>query len=254
MLDHLTRVVEERGFDVITAATGFQAHGHLETGRAIAVVLAQWDNDSPLGGEVYRWVLRNRYALRGQFVFLAIEAPDGFDALVAGRCLIVDPYKDDELVNILEAAARRIENLATREPDGAWIDGERPTLLLVDDDPTLLLVIAELLGDAGFSVMSVEGGDAATAQLERSSFDVVVSDWQMDGGSGADLYRWIVVHRPDLAERFVFLSDGRVEQIRARLPNVPVFVKGQDADGLIAMLRETAAQSRAARRGTGGAA
>jgi CheY-like chemotaxis protein len=250
MLDHLTRVVEERGFDVITAATGFQAHGHLETGRPIAVVLAQWDDDSPLGGEVYRWVLRNRYALRGQFVFLATEAPDGFDALVAGRCLLVDPFRGDDLINILEASAKRVEQLATLEPRGALFDGERATLLLVDDDPTLLYVIADLLGDAGFSVMSVEGGDAAVSQLERTSFDVVVSDWQMDGGSGGDLYRWIVMHRPDLVERFVFLSDGRVEQIRAKLPSVPVLVKGQDADGLIAMLKEIAAQSRDTRRGT----
>ena len=56
-------------------------------------------------------------------------------------------------------------------------DRGRPTLLLADDDPLLLDVMAELLDDAGYTVTQVESGNAAIAALEHHDFDVIVSDW-----------------------------------------------------------------------------
>lgn len=248
-LDRLTRLLEERGFDVVTAATAFQSNARLDGERAIDVVVAQWDDDHVLGAEVYRWVLRNRAKLRGQFVFLGTAAPDGFDSIVAGRCLLVDPREPGELIRITEAASRRSRLLALANSDesgavtayGAPDGATGPRLLLVDDEPVLLQVMAEWFAEVGFRVTAVDSGNAAIDRLAGNEFDVIVTDWQMDDGSGAELYRWIKTHKVDHLDRVAILADARLEQIRSALPGVPVFAKGQDADGLIAVLRQITA-------------
>jgi len=248
-LEALTRLLEGRGFDILTAATAFQANARLDGERPIDVVVAQWDDGHALGGEVYRWALHNRPKLRGQFVFLGDGAPEGFDLMVAGRCLIVDAYDELELVRITEAASRRSRLLATAMTDESGAvaayaaDGKtpRPRLLLVDDEPVLLRVMADWFTAVGFRVTTVDSGNAAIAELEEGRFDVIVTDWQMDDGSGAELHRWITANQPEHVDRIAILADARVDQIRATLPGVPVFAKGQDADGLVAVLKQMAA-------------
>lgn len=245
-LDRLTRLFESRGFDIVTAATVFQANARLDGDREIDVVLALWDPAHPIGGEVYRWVLRHRPKLRGQFVFLGTTAPDGYDAAVARRCLLVDPGDDGEVVRVTEAAARRAHRLAALATDESGlvasyiVDTTRPRLLLVDDEPVLLQVMTDWFAAVGFRVTPVEGGHAAIDELARERFDVIVTDWQMEAGSGAELYAWIRAYQPQQLDRLAVLADGHTEEIRAALPGVPVFAKGQDADGLVAVLRSIA--------------
>src|SRR5678815_6022556 len=88
-LDLLVRLFEARGFEVVTAVTGFRAQTYLESDKSIHVVVAPWDHGHPVGGDVYRWVLVHRYDLRDQFVFVAAEVPADFDRIVGGRCLHV---------------------------------------------------------------------------------------------------------------------------------------------------------------------
>jgi CheY-like chemotaxis protein len=242
-LDRLTRLFESHGFDVLTAATVFQASARLEGDREIDVVIAQWDDHHPLGGEVYRWVLRNRYKLRGQFVFIGAYGPEDFDLMVAGRCLIVDPLHEAELIRVAKAASRRSQMLAIALTDTSGADAadgapKRARMLLVDDEPVLLRVMAEWFAGIGFRVTPVESGNLAIAELQARDFDAIVTDWQMEDGSGAELYRWILANQPAHADKVAILADGRVEQIRSTVPDVPVFAKGQDSAGLVSVLRE----------------
>ena len=68
------------------------------------------------------------------------------------------------------------------------------------------MVMADLLSDVGYAVSRVESGHGAILLLEHSEFDVIVSDWNMDDGNGADIYRWIVQSKPHLAERVVKIA------------------------------------------------
>jgi DNA-binding response OmpR family regulator len=247
-LERLTRLFESRGFDIVTAATVFQANARLDGDREIDVVVAQWDDMHILGGEVYRWVLRRRSKLRGQFVFLGVVPPDGFDATVAGRCLLVDPDDEGELVRVTEAASRRSRQLAVAMTDlsgpvPAYSTARPPAgprLLLVDDEPMLLRVMADWFSAVGFQVTAVDSGNAAIVELSAGRFHAIVTDWQMEDGSGEQLYGWIATHQRDQLERLLILTDARADQIRNALPGVPVFAKGQDADGLISMLQSIA--------------
>lgn len=248
-LDVLTRLFEASGFEVNTAVTGFRAQVLLEGGRPVDVVVAPWDAAHPVGGEVYRWALQQRYDLRDGFVFLAAETPTELDRLVAGRCLAVPIARPAEVVRVATAAvARRRQQLeAAREAALEVADGSRPTLLLADDEPVLLMVMAGLLGEAGYAVARVDSGHGAIVLLQHEEFDVIVTDWNMDDGNGADLYRWIAQAKPWLAERVVFLADEEGQDAAVVAPGRPMFRKGQDSDALTRALREIVRQ--APRRG-----
>src|SRR5262249_9798208 len=126
------------------------------------------------------------------------------------------------------------------------LDSDRPSLMLVEDEPVLLAVMGELLHDAGYGVVRVESGFGAIAILENEDFDVIVSDWHMDGGDGAELYRWILSTKPHLVGRIVFLSSGEADDDASKLaPGRPLFHKGKDSQALNDVIREIARQSRA---------
>jgi CheY-like chemotaxis protein len=238
-LDVLTQLFEAAGFEVTTAITGYRAQAHLEGERPIDVVVVPWDAAHPVGGEVYRWSLQRRYDLRDGFVFLAAETPPDFDRLVAGRCLAVSPALPSEVVRVAAAAVRRRRQLeAARDAALEEADAARPTLLLADDEPVLLQAMAELLGDAGYAVSRVDSGHGAILLLQHEDFDAIVTDWNMDDGNAADIYRWIAQVKPWLAERVVFLADEEGDHAAVVAPGRPMFRKGADSRALTTVLRE----------------
>lgn len=233
ILDLLTRWFEASGFEVVPAISAYRAQASLEGGRLIDVVVAPWDSQQPLGGELYRWVLGHVPDLRTRFVFIADEVPPEFDAVVGGRCLAVTLSALDDLVRIAKAVVARV-----RTPSrGLPVFSDRPALLIVDDDPVVLEAIGEVLHDAGYTVFPADGGPEATRSLASRDFDGIVIDWRMHDGSGAALYRWICEHKPHLANRVVFLAEGDDDDSGRVAPGRPMFRKGQDSAGLSEALR-----------------
>jgi len=242
ILDLLTRWFEASGLDVVAAVTAYRAQAALEGERPIDVVVAPWDHSHPIGGEVYRWVLAHRGDLRNRFVFVADEVPPEFDTVVGGRCLAVPLAATDELARVAVAIVRR----ARTPPHGVPVvrDRDRPSLLIVDDDPLLLAAMAEHLFEEGYSVTTMDSGNSAIELLEVREFDSILTDWHMHDGSGADLYRWILRAKPHLAARVVFLSEADQDDSGPVAPGRPMFRKGQDAEALITVLREIVAAVR----------
>jgi len=235
ILDLLTRVFEAGGFDVVAAISAFRAQAHLEEGeRPVDVVVVPWDAAHVIGGELYRWALGKRPEMRSRFVFIAEDVPPEFDAVVGGRCLAVPLVANEELVRVSHAIVKR-----TRTPSRGMpvVQLDRPTLLLVDDDPVLLAAMAELFTDLGYAVFAVDGGRAAQQAIEATEYDAIVTDWQMHDGSGADLYRWISKEKPHLGDRVVFLAETADDDSRTIAPGRPMVRKGQDSQALAEVLR-----------------
>jgi DNA-binding response OmpR family regulator len=61
------------------------------------------------------------------------------------------------------------------------------TVLVVDDDRQLCELLSELLTEAGYAVQCAEDGEAAWAELQRNSPDLVLSDIKMPRLGGIDL-------------------------------------------------------------------
>jgi two-component system, chemotaxis family, chemotaxis protein CheY len=67
-------------------------------------------------------------------------------------------------------------------------------ILVVDDFSTMRRIVRNLLVELGFtntSIAEAEDGVTALASLRASSFDLVVTDWNMPNMTGIDLLRAI---------------------------------------------------------------
>ncbi|MGH8220004.1 MAG: diguanylate cyclase [Steroidobacteraceae bacterium] len=62
-------------------------------------------------------------------------------------------------------------------------------LLLVEDEPTQLLLLQRLLRRAGYTVETAADGEAALAKLSSGEFQMLVTDWDMPGMDGVTLCR-----------------------------------------------------------------
>lgn len=64
-----------------------------------------------------------------------------------------------------------------------------PKLLLVEDEPSLAIVLADRLEREGYSVSTVDNGNAAIAMALRDGFHVVVLDVMIPGRNGFEVCR-----------------------------------------------------------------
>jgi len=86
----------------------------------------------------------------------------------------------------------------------------RKRILLVDDEPGIRDVLAEVLTCDGYEVDVADGGEAGWERINARSYDVVVSDLNMPGLDGAALYQRVLSLKPKQAQRFVFLTGDTV--------------------------------------------
>jgi two-component system cell cycle sensor histidine kinase/response regulator CckA len=80
------------------------------------------------------------------------------------------------------------------------------TLLVVDDDPSLLSLVATVLGRRGYRVLAADSSAAALRQwaAEEPAIRLLLTDVVMPGGiSGVELAARLLADRPDLRVLFM---------------------------------------------------
>ena len=80
------------------------------------------------------------------------------------------------------------------------------TILVVDDEPEVGRLLADLLAADGYEVDAASNGVVALEKLESRDYDLILSDLRMPGLDGPGLYQEIERRRPELLSRFVFLT------------------------------------------------
>ena len=98
--------------------------------------------------------------------------------------------------------------------------GKGRRVLIIDDDPLVASSLRRLL--ASRDVHVADSGRRGIEMLrENDKFEVVLCDLMMPEVSGMDVYETMVEERPDLAERFIFMTGGAfTERARAFLERV----------------------------------
>ena len=81
-------------------------------------------------------------------------------------------------------------------------------MLLVEDEENVCAVLAELLGEQGFKVVTAAGGEEALAKLKQNPVDVVITDINMPGINGYELARRVKSFMPDVK---IILFSGKEE-------------------------------------------
>ncbi|MEZ4371807.1 MAG: EAL domain-containing protein [Polyangiaceae bacterium] len=87
---------------------------------------------------------------------------------------------------------------------------EKTRVLVVDDERFIREVLADFLGMEGYQVRTAEDGAAASRELDRGKYDVVITDLKMPNMGGLDLLREIERKSPD-AVTIVMTGFGTVE-------------------------------------------
>jgi len=98
--------------------------------------------------------------------------------------------------------------------------GEGEVVLIIDDDPTIRMLITEVLADSGYAVIEAPDGAAGLKVLESNArIDLLITDVGLPGGmNGRQVADSARVHRPGLKVLFItgfaenaVISKGRLE-------------------------------------------
>ena len=90
---------------------------------------------------------------------------------------------------------------------------EAPTrVLIVDDEPCISDLLAEMLRLLNYAPTQSFSPILALRLLQDRDFDVILSDFRMPQMNGDEFYRKATAERPELAQRFVFLTGDAMSE------------------------------------------
>ncbi|MBT2295926.1 response regulator [Pseudomonas fluorescens] len=113
-------------------------------------------------------------------------------------------------------------------------------VLIVEDDPSILMVLSAYLSGEGYRVLQAENGEQAFEILaSKPHLDMMITDFRLPGGiTGVQIAEPAVRLRPDL--KVIFIS-GYAEEVRDTdspiTRTAPILGKPFDLDVLQDMMR-----------------
>lgn len=151
-------------------------------------------------------------------VSLALTLPDGAEALVSAQVM----WSRDDLtlaglhLTVVDAATEKrladaVAALTARKPDGPASAGSAGTVVVADDDPSILDFTSRVVTKAGHRVVRAERGDVALELIRREKPGLAFLDVLMPGLDGLEVCRAV---RADaaLADTPVVLLSAMGEQ------------------------------------------
>lgn len=175
----------------------------------------------------------------GKGTGLGLSMVAGF-AHQSGGTLEIDsaPGKGTTIDLILPATEAPALNAATQESDGNWLAGK--SLMLIDDDDSVRVVLAEQLRDLGAKVDDFATGQAAIDSLRTDPrrYDLVLSDFAMPRLNGVEALAQIEKLSP--ASRCVLMTGYADDERLIETPDFAIVRKPIDMVKLSAAFDEAA--------------
>jgi signal transduction histidine kinase/FixJ family two-component response regulator len=104
------------------------------------------------------------------------------------------------------ASLSRAEHAAEPSHGAAHPGTARPSVLVVEDEPTVARLIADVLEDEGMSAEVLMDSRAALDRAAREHYDLVICDMKMPGLDGQNFYKALVRAGNSLRGRFLFVT------------------------------------------------
>jgi diguanylate cyclase (GGDEF)-like protein len=139
-------------------------------------------------------VMGHSLGMRVVAVGVEHEAQCGY--LARHMCDEVQGYLVSEPVPA-EAITRMLQEGAGLAPVLLRFDRAQPTLLLVDDEPSILSSLKRLLRGDGYRILTANSGQEGLDLLAEHPVDVIVSDQRMPGMTGVEFLRTARQSYPD---------------------------------------------------------
>ena len=80
------------------------------------------------------------------------------------------------------------------------------TILVIDDEPSVVRALTDLLRRDGYRVATASNGRHALAQLQEQHYDVILCDLRMPELDGPAFYAILAREYPALRQRVIFLT------------------------------------------------
>ena len=86
-------------------------------------------------------------------------------------------------------------------------------VLIIEDEPSVMAFLKSALERNGYNTVCAnsarDGLELLSGQLVRG----IISDMRTPGGvTGADVHQWVTIHRPELAQKILFITGDTVNQ------------------------------------------
>jgi len=142
---------------------------------------------------------------------IEVDSPPGAGAqfsfiIPAGAPVISETYAPAE-----KNAAPAPEPAASPEPASAPSNLSGHTVLVVDDEESILEIVEHGLSARGMKVRCAEKGETAFELLKSGNFEIVVSDFNLPGWSGRKLFEEARAQLGSRAPRFIFMTGELVQ-------------------------------------------
>ncbi|MGI9494391.1 MAG: ATP-binding protein [Geminicoccaceae bacterium] len=181
----------------------------ISTGRDQKTVWVEFaDNGPGIAGEIVQRIFDPFFTTKPQGVGTGIGLSVCHSIVSAhdGEITVASNLEGGALFKvslpIMEAAALE---------ENGWLEAKaRPRLsgriLVVEDEPEIAEMVAEMLAQDGHEVSIAISGRAALERIDRETPDLIVSDVRMPGLGGPDLHRILSERNPEIARRILFVT------------------------------------------------
>ncbi len=116
-------------------------------------------------------------------------------------------------------------------------------VLLVDDEPTILIILSAFFRSEGHEVVTVQGGQKAAYLIKSEKFDLMISDMRMEPLDGAELLKLARKSHPEMP--VIMVTAYYSAEASAELQEMGAFAylkKPFDNSELLRIAREALAQ------------
>jgi signal transduction histidine kinase/ActR/RegA family two-component response regulator len=188
---------------------------------------------------------------------IRVESPPA-----GGATFLVELPGVAEAVRGPESIARGAELALPSMPERAVGKGASDSVpskhvLVVEDEPTVARLIADVLGEEGHRVTTLLDSRQAIAQAEQGRYDLVICDLKMPGLDGRHFYQWLARTANPLRDRIIFVTGDTLTARtlefleRNRLPYLPKPFRIDELKAAVhRLLHEGRARAQAAAKGS----
>jgi len=140
----------------------------------------------------------------------SVELPAAAESSFDARSGATPP--GEETRALPPAAAGRKHRLEPPQPASRPTSHGGARVLVVEDEPTVARLIADVLEDEGIRVEVLFDGREALDRAERESYDLVICDMKMPGLDGQHFFQSLARSRNPLRDRFLFVTGDVIAQ------------------------------------------
>lgn len=112
-------------------------------------------------------------------------------------------YIELPITSPVAIVADEAEDAVSREKE---VEGSKKRVLLIDDEPTILDLMKEIIEGMGHQVCMTSDARMALEKIRHKHYDLIISDMRMPIMHGKAFYETVGKSRPELRKRIVFTT------------------------------------------------